>query len=132
VPTTVDVDAAAVETVRERFHDRHRQRYGHAYPDEPVELVTLRLRARGVVETPDLRPEGRDGSVADARVETRRVVYDGEPSDTPVYDRTRLPTDSRFDGPAVVEGRESTTVVHPGQRVRVDADANLVVEVDGA
>jgi N-methylhydantoinase A len=131
VPTTVDVDAAALETVRERFHERHRQRYGHAYPDEPVELVTLRLRARGVVETPDLRPEGRDGSVADARVETRRVVYDGEPSDTPVYDRTRLPTDSRFDGPAVVEGRESTTVVHPGQRVRVDADANLVVEVDG-
>ncbi|AUV83477.1 hydantoinase [Salinigranum rubrum] len=129
VPAPVDVDDAALETVRERFHDQHRQRYGHAYREEPVELVTLRLRARGVVETPDLRPEHAAGSVAEARVETRRVVYDGEPHDTPVYDRTRLPPESGFDGPAVVEGRESTTVVHPGQRVQVDADANLVVEV---
>jgi N-methylhydantoinase A len=129
VPIPADVDAAAIETVRERFHERHRQRYGHAYPDEPVELVTLRLRARGVVETPDLSPTARDGTVADARVETRPVVYDGETHETAVYDRPQLPTDSSFDGPAVVEGVESTTVVHPGQHVTVDADANLVVEV---
>jgi N-methylhydantoinase A len=130
VPAPADVDEAALATVRERFHDRHRKRYGHAYPEEPVELVTLRLRARGVVETPDLHPEGSRGSVDDARLERRPVVYDGEPCDTPVYDRTRLPTGSTFDGPAVVEGHESTTVVHPGQRVRVDEDANLIVEVD--
>ncbi|WP_318568293.1 hydantoinase/oxoprolinase family protein [Salinigranum marinum] len=130
VPAPADVDEAALATVRERFHERHRKRYGHAYPEEPVELVTLRLRARGVVETPELRPEGSRGSVDDARLERRPVVYDGEPCDTPVYDRTRLPTGSTFGGPAVVEGRESTTVVHPGQRVRVDGDANLIVEVD--
>jgi N-methylhydantoinase A len=129
VPTPLEIDEATLTTVRERFHDRHRQRYGHAYPEEPVELVTLRLRARGVVETPDLRPARTDGTVADARTETRPVVYDGEARDTPIYDRARLPTEVEFDGPAVVEGRASTTVVHPGQRVRVDGDGNLIVEV---
>ena len=129
VPAPVDVDGAALKAVRERFHERHRKRYGHAYPDEPVELVTLRLRALGVVETPDLRPERTGGTVDGARTETRPVVFDGETHDTPIYDRSRLPTEAAFDGPAVIEGRESTTVVHPGQRVEVDADANLVVEV---
>jgi N-methylhydantoinase A len=131
VPVPKDIDDGTLATLRERFHERHRQRYGHAYPDEPVELVTLRLRARGVVETPDLRPDRIDGSVDDAHLETRRVVYGGEAYDTPVYDRTRLPPGSAFDGPAVVHGSESTTVVHPGQRVTVDTDANLVVEVAG-
>ncbi|ERH13511.1 MAG: N-methylhydantoinase A/acetone carboxylase, beta subunit [halophilic archaeon J07HB67] len=49
------------ETVRGRFHDRHRQRYGHADPETPLELVTVRLRARGVVEPPSLATDDRDG-----------------------------------------------------------------------
>jgi len=91
--------------------------------------VTIRTRARGVVDAPDLRPDDRTGSVGDAVVETRDVVYDGDVHDTRIYDRERIPTDSTFDGPAIVEGGESTTVVHPGQRVRVDDEANLVVVV---
>jgi N-methylhydantoinase A len=130
VPVSPDVDEDTLGDVTDRFHRKHRQRYGHAYPEEPVELVTIRLRARGVVETPDLRPEADRGESVDAaHTETRPVVYDGETHETPVYDRTRLPVGATFDGPAVVEGVESTTVVHPGQRVEVDDDANLVVEV---
>jgi N-methylhydantoinase A len=123
------VDAATLETLAARFHDRHRERYGHAYPDEPVELVTVRLRARGVVETPDLRPAATDGTVADARRERRPVTFDGEAVETAIYDRTRLPVGGSFDGPAVVEGPESTVVVRPGQRARVDEYASLLVEV---
>jgi N-methylhydantoinase A len=123
------VDAATLETLAARFHDRHRERYGHAYPDEPVELVTVRLRARGVVETPDLRPAATDGTVADARRERRQVTFDGEAVETAIYDRTRLPVGGSFDGPAVVEGPESTVVVRPGQRARVDEYASLLVEV---
>jgi len=132
VPVPREIDASTPSTLRERFHERHRQRYGHAYPEEPVELVTLRLRARGVVETPDLGAARVEGTVDDAERATRSVVYDGDRFDTPVYDRTRLPSGATFDGPAVVEGRESTTVVHPGQRVEVDSDGNLVVETEGA
>jgi N-methylhydantoinase A len=117
--------------VAERFHERHRQRYGHADPDEPIELVTVRLRARGVVETPDLRPARSGGDLADAVTETREVVFDGDGRETRVYDRDRVPTGVEIDGPAVVEGAESTLLVRPGQRTTVDEYGTFAVEVDG-
>lgn len=126
-----DVSEAELDAVVERFHEAHERRYGHAYRDEPVELVTVRLRARGVVEPAELAVEDREGDAADAVAETREVLFDGDAHDTPAYDRERLPTDAAFDGPAVVEGSESTVVVHPGQRARVDGDANLVVTAGG-
>ncbi|WP_435332887.1 hydantoinase/oxoprolinase family protein [Haloarchaeobius sp. TZWWS8] len=125
-----EITDAMLQTVVDRFHEAHRQRYGHAYEDEPVELVTVRLRARGVVETPDLRPDPVGGTVDDAVTETRAVVYDGEEHATPIYDRTKLPTDGSFDGPAIVEGTESTVVVHPGQSAEVDEYGTLLVEVN--
>ena len=62
---------------------------------------------------------------------TRGVVFDGRERETRVYERETLPTESSLDGPAVIEGAESTTVVHPGQRARVDSNANLIVEIGG-
>ncbi len=35
----------------------------------------------------------------------------------------------RFDGPAIVEQLDCTTVVEPGQRVAVDPIGNLIVSV---
>jgi len=126
-----EVDEAALGTVVERFHERHEQRYGHADRSEPVELVTLRLRARGGVDTPALDPPASEGSVEDAIRETRPVTYGGDPRETRVYDRAELPADAAFDGPAVVEGAESTVVVHPGQTADVDEHGNLVVDTGG-
>ena len=131
VPVAADAGGAAMGAVAERFHERHRQRYGHADPDEPVELVTVRLRARGVVETPDLRPARSGGDLADAVTETREVVFDGDGRETRVYDRDRVPTGVEIDGPAVVEGAESTLLVRPGQRATVDEYGTFAVEVDG-
>jgi N-methylhydantoinase A len=125
------VDDDTLAALAERFHERHRTRYGHAYPEEPVELVTVRLRARGVVEPPDLHPEPVAGTVEDAVRETRPVAFDGTDHETRVYDRAALPTGGTLDGPAVVEGAESTVVVRPGQSARVDEYGSLVVEVQG-
>ncbi|HET7769656.1 MAG TPA: hypothetical protein VFN74_12840, partial [Chloroflexota bacterium] len=46
---------------------------------------------------------------------------------TPVYDRYALAPDTRLDGPAVIEERESTAVVGPGASVHVDEWSNLVI-----
>jgi N-methylhydantoinase A len=124
------VDEGTLSTVAERFHERHRRRYGHAYPAEPVELVTVRTRARGVVDPPELRPEPVAGSVDDAVRERRPVSFGGDPVETVVYEREGLPTGGDFDGPAVIEGAESTIAVPPDQRVRVDDYGSVVVEVD--
>lgn len=124
-----DLDTSTLETTAERFHERHEQRYGHAYRDEPIELVTIRLRARGVVETPDLRATRETGTIEDAITETRTVRYAGDDYETRIYERDALPTDSQFEGPAIVESDESTATIHPGQQVRIDEYGNLLVEV---
>jgi N-methylhydantoinase A len=48
--------------------------------------------------------------------------------ETPVYDRYRLVAGQRFEGPAIIEERESTTVIGPRARISVDARLNLLAE----
>ena len=48
--------------------------------------------------------------------------------ETPVYDRYALRPGAAFAGPAIIEERESTTIIGPGARVRVDASRGLVTE----
>jgi N-methylhydantoinase A len=130
---TVDVperlDSAAIDTIADRFHDRHRDRYGHAARGEPLECVTLRVRARGLVDPPSLGGD-RDAadSVAGALCERRPVVFERE-RETPVYGWTALPGDGRVDGPAVVEGPDSTALLRPTDTATVTDDGSLLVEV---
>jgi N-methylhydantoinase A len=50
-------------------------------------------------------------------------------ADTPVYDRYEIAEGATFDGPAIIEERESTVVVGPGGRCRMDKHGNLIVEL---
>jgi len=49
--------------------------------------------------------------------------------DTPIYQRDLLPLGAQFDGPAIVEQPDTTTVVYPGQTLRVDRTGNLIIAV---
>lgn len=128
VPAPSPIDKAAMETIAEQFHVRHEQRYGHASPEEPVELVTVRSRIKGSVDPPELRvtePKTAPGPTSDR---SRAVQFEEGAIETPVYDRTAVPVDSKLHGPAVIEGAESTVLVHPDQTATVDPYETLVVE----
>ena len=62
----------------------------------------------------------------------RRVWFAGGWQETPVYRRDDLPLEAAFEGPAIVEQLDATTVIEPGNRVRVDALGNLVVTIQPA
>ncbi|AGB14756.1 N-methylhydantoinase A/acetone carboxylase, beta subunit [Halovivax ruber XH-70] len=125
-PVTDETLTDAVEA----FHAAHERRYGHASPDEPVELVTVRARVRAVVEPPTLSAAEGTGADADEAIRgTRSVVFDGTNRETPVYDRPALSVGSDVTGPAIVEGPESTVVVRPGWRATVDEYGTIVMEV---
>ncbi len=49
-----------------------------------------------------------------------------------VLSRYALAAEHRISGPALVEERESTTVVLPGDLVTVSAAGNLVIEIGAA
>ena len=130
VPLDAPITGDAVRAAEQAFHERHRDRYGHADPDEPVEVVALRVRGRVAVPPPALpREPETDAPLADAQLGTRPVWFDADgPVETPAYDRTALHHGHAIDGPAVLHQYDTTIVVPPGWHARVDARQNVRVE----
>ena len=119
-----------IEALRRRFHVEHDRSYGHGYPDEATEMVNFRLAALGSIAKPRLREiDPASGPASDAEKGTRPVWFGtaGDFVATPVYDRSRLAAEYRFEGPAIVEEMDSTTLVLPGYAVTVDRFGNLLI-----
>jgi N-methylhydantoinase A len=122
-------DAGAA--LRAAFDAAYLAQFNRTEAGMPVEIVSWRVTVSGADPQVDLvagRPLAAQG---DARRGSRKVYFGPEGGfvDVPVYDRYRLAPGSRFDGPAVFEERESTTVVPPGASAKIDAALNLVVEL---
>jgi N-methylhydantoinase A len=131
IPGSVTMSEEDWTGAAEAFHVEHERRYGYAQPFSDVEVVTLRMTAVGRVPTPELPrlpDEGPDASHATGS--TNSVYFDHVWLDTPVYERTFLKSGNRFDGPALVVQDDSTTVIHPGQRVQVDDLLNLIAAIE--
>jgi N-methylhydantoinase A len=123
----------ALEALRKAFDVEHKSLFGHMAPDEPVEVVSYRVRGVGIVPAvslPKFQPEGR--SLADALIETRQVRFDGAVVACPVYQREKLDVGLTLRGPAILDQFDCTTVICAGQVARVDAWKNLIVTEKGA
>ena len=124
------LDAAALATLRKSFDEIYAARYGYSSPGEPVEIVTWKLSAIGGAPRVDL-PKAVTAMAGDARKGERRAYFPERNGfvDTPIYDRYALAAGATITGPAIVEERESTTVLPPGTTAIVDAYANLIVSI---
>ncbi len=125
-----ELDAPTLARVRAAFDELYAARYGYANPSEPVEVVTWKLSAVGGSPRIALAKAPTQG--AGPAVKGGRRAYFPEAHgyvDTPVYDRYALAAGARLAGPAIVEERESTTVLPPGASASVDEYANLLVEL---
>ena len=118
-----DPDTAGWDALRAAFAERHVQTFGHADPENDVEMVNIRLVSIGVVDKPalDFRPVGGGGAI----VERRQVWFDGQWHDCPIYDRIRLGPRDGFTGPAIIEEAGGTSVVPPGWTVTVHPSGSL-------
>jgi N-methylhydantoinase A len=127
LPCTAE-QTASLATLRKSFDVEHRSQFGHMAPDEPVEVVSYRVRGIGVVPPiamPKFAPQRR--KLADALRETRRVRFDGATVDCPVYQREKLDVGLTLRGPAILDQFDCTTVLCAGQVARVDEWKNLIV-----
>jgi N-methylhydantoinase A len=125
------LDASHVPELRAAFETEYRRLYGRLGPPVPLEAITWRVIASGPRPELRLRFAGQtNNDLASARKGTRLAYVPelGGMVETPVYDRYRLGPGAAFDGPAIVEERESTLIVGSGGRCRVDAQWNLIVE----
>jgi N-methylhydantoinase A/oxoprolinase/acetone carboxylase beta subunit len=110
------------------FHARHEQVYGFALPHRPVELVTVRAVHAAALPPVTVGAALPAGPPADPVA--RRTAYfeeGGAYEPTPIYRRSALVRDQAIVGPAIVEQPDTTTVVYPGQTLRVDGAGTLIV-----
>ncbi|MGD9764804.1 MAG: hydantoinase/oxoprolinase family protein [Candidatus Binatia bacterium] len=123
VTVPIALEHPSVESLLVDFHQAHERTYTFRLDDTPVELVTYRLSATADVARPKLRPLSMDGRSVAAALKGRRLVDFGEDSrrEALIYARDLLPPGAELDGPLVVEEATSTTLVHPGQVLSVDA-----------
>ena len=119
-------DAAAV---RRGFEAEYERLYGHVQPDGAIMIASLRVTARagtGAVASPEAAAE--EGTAVPQ--ETRKVWH-GEDGwlDTAVYRGADLACGYAVSGPALIEEHTTTVLLGPGDRLRVDAGGNFMIEV---
>ncbi|MBM3132885.1 MAG: hydantoinase/oxoprolinase family protein [Chloroflexi bacterium] len=120
-----------LEEAIKRFHRRHSDTYGYASPDEGVEVVSVHL----ALWVPTGKPAFRKTEIpyrmpaANALMERRPVYFAPMGwTRTPVYARGLLLPGNWFDGPAMIEEYDATTIVPPMWNAAVDKFSNLCLK----
>jgi N-methylhydantoinase A len=124
-----ELDDGGWQALLERFEVEHERQYGFALPGEPVELINL--RATAFLD---------EGSISSGRPEVHeqpassRLVHFGDSAavDCPVVMRDSLEAGRKLNGPMVVQEPDSTTLVWPGDELRVLDSGTLELRIGGA
>jgi N-methylhydantoinase A len=122
--------ANVLPTITASFEEAYRALYHRLPQGVPIEALNWRVTVSGPPPHLAFGGAGATGrSAVDAVKTTRRAWFAEAPGwmETPVYDRYALGPGASFDGPAIVEERESTAVIGPGARCRVDEGLTIVV-----
>ena len=120
------------EELEEAFAAAYWRRFRVELPEIGPVLVNLHtavIGRREPIPLERLAGARRADALAGARVADRKVWFEGEWLDTPIYERDRLPFGARFVGPAILEQLDATTVVEPGDRVTIDPFGNVLIDV---
>jgi N-methylhydantoinase A len=128
----VPVDGPIVTAdLRSRYESQYAGEYEVRRDGVPIIVRACRVRAVGGVR--DSWPATTSGGTKPVRPKSSRSVFDfasGNYRETPVFDRDDLRPGDPVVGPAIVEERESTTVVPSGWKVLLDPEGNLVLRRD--
>jgi len=131
---SVGVESAAIGVagLHKAFAAAYFRRFGIELAEIPPVLVNLHTAVIGVrpeISLGALATTERAPTLAAAQAGERRVWFSDGWRQTPVYAREKLPRDAVFEGPAILEQLDCTTVVEPGDKVRQDKLGNLLIEV---
>ena len=127
------LSAASLPAITASFEAAYRALYHRLPQGVPIEALNWRVTVSG--PTPALAFGGgvsATGGAAAGAIKTRRRAWFAESNgwvDTPVYDRYAIGAGTTFEGPAIVEERESTAIIGPGAHCHVDQGRTIVVEM---
>ncbi|HEV7285867.1 MAG TPA: hydantoinase/oxoprolinase family protein [Kaistia sp.] len=124
------VDDAAIQSMIEHFHAAYEREYTYRL-DAPVEIVGLHLVASAEVGKLEMIALPKTGATIEQAVKGRRDVdyaLEGV-HEAVIYDLGKLEPGMSFAGPAILEDPGTTVVIHPGNRVSIDAYGNTHIEL---
>ena len=116
----------------EEFHLQHKALNGYDMPNQPVELVTMRLSLSAPPQSFLPPPQTRSSIKVEDAITSKREVWFADKGFvvTAVFNRSLLGFGHHFVGPAIVEQTDTTTVVPPASRAEVDQFGNLIIELE--
>ncbi len=121
--------AGDINTTLARFHALHEQRFGHSHPDQPVQLVAIRVKAILQLDQPELPTEpSADPSAEHALLATRPMTFTTGIHQARIYERARLHHGNRVEGPALLVQDDSTILLPPAWEGIVDAWGNITAQ----
>jgi N-methylhydantoinase A len=131
------VPVASPDVTREELHDAFEKAYWNRFAVELNEIrpVVVNLhtavigRRRGIELSALMNADERAPDIDSARTGTRQVWFAGEPVETPIYRREKLPLGAVLNGPAILEQLDTTIVVGPPDSLVVDEFANVILTV---
>src|SRR6266568_577269 len=126
------LSSESIPSIIKSFEEIYRRLYERLSQSVPVEIINWRVTSSGPAPQVRLQVVGNELKVAQtARKGSRKAYFPelGGYHTVSVYDRYALQPGTSFAGPAIVEERESTVVVGPDCRFRIDEQRNLIVEL---
>jgi len=127
--------AASRRALMQAFEASYVAAFTRTPPTTQVEIINVRVSASIAVgggALPMLTSAASTAGASGGALKGTRPVYFPEFREfrhTAVYDRYALAPGAAFDGPAIIEERESTLVVGPGGRFEVAASGNIIVAI---
>jgi N-methylhydantoinase A len=126
-----ELSADSIAVIEQRFLKEYQFRYNRTVPQMRMETVTWRVVVSSAV--PEIVPNQPRTSANGKVANTQRMVwFEGDTTastKTPVLSRYSLQTGATFEGPVIIEEKESTTVIGKNASVRIDEFANIVIDL---
>jgi len=127
------LDSESIPGIVRSFEETYRRLYERLSESVPLEIINWRVISSSPPPLVRLQATGvEQAETFTARKSSRKAYFPELVGyvDTPVYDRYGLSPGTGFDGPAIIEERESTVIVGPDCRFHIDEQLNLIVELE--
>jgi N-methylhydantoinase A len=136
IPLSAPLTKLGLAQLEAEFEREHQKTYGHHFPNQPRETVSLRV-VGSPVQGPDANLVNSDAgglnTVEGEEMESLRRVYFGPKLgllETHVYTSRSILENKAIQGPVIIEEYEGTIVVHPYGRARLDSTGHVVIELE--
>ena len=115
----------SLDEINKSFHETYEKQYGHSTPEGPCEFINLRLIAMGQIEkSGSIKSASEDTEIFDSK---REVIFNQKPHQTNVFNRQKIESNNKFNGPAIIQESTATTIIPPNYSIVKDDFGNIII-----